>query len=395
MALAMINYEEAQRRLLALASPLPAVNLALNKAHGRYLASDVIARRTQPAADLSAMDGYAVRYADLAAGMQIIGESAAGRPFDGTLQPGQAVRIFTGAQVPNDADTILIQEDAAVLDQRLTITGTGPDHMGRHIRKAGSDFNAGEILLSKGQLLNPGAIAVAAMANYSELSIHKSPIISILASGDELVHPGDSINSAQIPSSNSVMLSAILAALPCEVTDHGIAKDDISALQHKLESCEGSDVIVTSGGASVGDHDLVQTALTDMGAEMDFWRVAIRPGKPIMSGKLGNSIVLGLPGNPSSAFVTSVLFLLPLVRYLSGSTEPLPVFFSAPSLQSLPNGGGRTEFIRARVDSDGIRTFGRQDSGLTTPLAVANALLVRPADSKAAKIGDIQKYIYL
>ncbi len=391
----MIGLEEAQQRLFALASPLSRVSLPLIQSSGRYLYEDIAAKRTQPAADLSAMDGYAIRFADLPGDLNIIGESAAGRPFEGALSAGHTVRIFTGAHVPRGADTILIQEDAAISAGTLSLTGDGPGQIGLHIRKTGSDFQLDQVLLSKGQLITPGVIAAAAMANHAALPVHAAPKISIIGTGDELALPGSDFDSSKIPSSNNVMLSAMLAPYPCDVTDHGIAADSIEDLKQKFINCSGSDVIITSGGASVGDHDLVHKALLELDADMSFWRVAIRPGKPILAGKLGKAIFIGLPGNPSSAFVTAVLFVLPLMRYLLGAIDPLPAIRSAIASREFAPGGNRTEFIRARVDADGIRTFGGQDSGLTVPLASANALLIREANAPASSPNFSHKYIIL
>lgn len=391
----MITVDEACARLLALAAPLPSANLPLSRCAGRFLASDIAAKRTQPAADLSAMDGYALRFADRGGAFTVIGESAAGQPYSGTLKPNEAVRIFTGAHVLGGADTILIQEDAVIDGAALTPCEGGLTSMGRHIRPMGSDFHEGETLLTAGQLLNPGAVALAAMGGYGALPVGNAPKVSIIGSGSELVPPGEPIGEAQIPSSNNLMLAAMLANLPCTITDEGIVKDDLAALEARILACAGSDIIVTSGGASVGDHDLVQAALINAGAEIDFWRVAMRPGKPLMLGKLGNSIVLGLPGNPGSAFVTAFLFLLPLVRHLAGSNAPWPDMLSAPTTQDLKAGGARAEYLRAVVGNNGITPFHGQDSGVTGILSKANALLIRPIDAAAASAGQMVNYFTL
>ncbi len=391
----MNSWEEALECIIALGQPLPAISIPLSQAIGRYAAENIIAKRTQPAVDLSAMDGYAIRFVDAKKPLKVIGESKAGLPFDKIMQPEQAVRIFTGAHVPEGADTILVQEDACIQSGILKLAGDGPGQIGKHIRKTGTDFCINDILLSKGHRIIPGAIAAAAMGNCADIFVHDAPKISIIASGDELVIPGTQMSTNQIPSSNNMMISAMLTPLACKVTDHGIAKDSLEQLKEMLLKCCDSDIIVTSGGASVGDHDLVQQALVALGADISFWRVPVRPGKPLMAGRLGKSIVLGLPGNPSSAFVTATLFLLPLVRHLSGAANPEPQIRSARSLQELPAGDNRTEFVRAVVDKDGIRTFDRQDSGLTTPLVAANALLIRPAYTSYCKVGDHQNYIII
>jgi molybdopterin molybdotransferase len=391
----MIDLAVAQQRLLALSAPLPAKNIEISSCFGRFLASDVYAKRSQPAADLSAMDGYALRFDDLIGGMKVIGESAAGRPFIGKVGPSQTVRIFTGAHMPGGTDTVLMQEEAIEERGMLRLNGNGPNAKGQHIRRTGSDFQKNQLLLPKGQMLNSGALAVAAMGGHGELNVGGTPKISIIGSGDELVPPGQVTSSAKIPSSNNIMIAASLNDLPCDVHDHGIAADDLGALESKFNECADADVIVTSGGASVGDHDLVRAALIKMGAEIDFWRVAIKPGKPLMAGRLGKSIVIGLPGNPGSAFVTALLFLLPLVRHLAGSGAPWPKTMTAVSKADISMGGTRTEFVRAIVDENGIAALGLQDSGLTSSLAATNALIIRPIAAPSVAAGDQVSFILL
>ncbi len=389
----MIGVEEAQARLLALGSPLPAIEVPVAEAVGHYLTDDVVAKRTQPATDLSAMDGYAIRFADMPGPWRIVGESAAGRPFGGQIGAKEAARIFTGAHVPGGADCILIQEEAGRDGHMLTLTGEGPPDVAAHIRRKGDDFSEGDRLLEAGTRLNAGGIAAAVMAGYGALSVGGLPKISIIASGDELLPPGEPCDEAHIPSSNSVMLTAMLGGLPCVVEDNGIVADNLHDLEAAFRNCGGSDVIVTSGGASVGDHDLVQQALRNVGAEIDFWKVAMRPGKPMMAGRLGNAIVLGLPGNPSSAFVTAFLFLLPLVRHLAGSKLPLPELLTATLASDLPAGGQRTDYFRARIRNDVISIFNQQDSGMLAPLSQANALLINPANCPARSAGAKAQYL--
>jgi molybdopterin molybdotransferase len=389
----MIGVEEAQARLLALASPLPAIEVSVSQVVGHYLAEDVVAKRTQPATDLSAMDGYAIRFADLPGPWRVIGESAAGRPFAGRIDKAEAVRIFTGAHVPDGADSILIQEEASRDGDLLNLTGEGPPTVGAHIRRKGGDFSNGDRLLVAGTRLNAGAIAAAVMAGYGALSVGGYPKVSIIGSGDELLPPGVLCDDAHIPSSNSVMLAAMLNGLPCSVDDKGIVADNLRDLETSFRACAGSDIIVTSGGASVGDHDLVQQALRNIGAEIDFWKVAMRPGKPVMAGRLGNAIVLGLPGNPSSAFVTAFLFLIPLVRQLAGSNSPLPEPITAALATDLAAGGQRTDYFRARIENNEISMFNRQDSGMLAPLSQANALLINPAGTPPRPAGTKAQYL--
>ncbi len=390
----MISVEDAQARLLALASPLPAITHPLAKAARHYLQDPIKAIRTQPAANLSAMDGYAV--ADFPGPWRVIGESAAGRPFSGALGRGDAVRIFTGAHVPQNADFILIQENTRRDGDYVHTTQNISPTAGTHIRRAGSDFEMGTEILPRGMLLGPGSIALAAMAGHGALRVGQWPSVAIVATGDELAPAGEACSPAQIPSSNSPMLHAMLSDYPCRAVDAGIISDNLAELETKLEALtKSADIIVTTGGASVGDHDLVQTALTNIGADMDFWKVAMRPGKPLMAGKIGGTIVLGLPGNPSSAFVTSFLFLLPLVRHMAGCLTPLPVLFEAISGTALPQGGVRAEYLRAKIDGPVITPLTGQDSGLTAPLASANALLLQPPHVPPRAIGTVVQYLRL
>jgi molybdopterin molybdotransferase len=384
----MISVEEARMRLLQLASPLEAEKLSLSECPGRYLAQNLIALRTQPSADLSAMDGYALRYADLGSAMKVVGESAAGKPFQGQLSSGEAVRIFTGAILPPGADCVMVQEEAERAQDRLILRGDGPAGKGSHIRRAGIDFMQGDILLAKGAYLNAGAVALAAMGGYGCVYVGKRPTVAIIGAGDELVPPGHNAGPAQIPSSNNVMLNALLKTVPANVQDHGIAADTLDSLAIKLAECGQADIIVTSGGASVGDYDLVQKALINAGAHIDFWQVALRPGKPLMAGTLGNALVIGLPGNPTSAFVTAFLFLLPLVRHLTGSIAPWPSPMQSVTKQAISAGGPRTEYLRAIADHQGISAINKQDSGLTSTLANANALLIRDIGAPAVSPGE-------
>lgn len=392
----MISVAEAQARLLALASPLPPVERELMQAVRHYLHAPLTAMRTQPAADLSAMDGYAIAVEDFPGPLRVIGESAAGQPFAGALQKGEAVRIFTGAHVPQNADSVLIQENALRDGNVLRATVDRAPTLGANIRRLGSDFQVGNTVLPKGTYLDAGAIAVAAMAGHARLHVGGVPRIAIAATGDELVPAGAAAGPAQIPCSNSPMLQAMLVGLPCDVHDAGILRDDLAALETSLLALsEKADIIVTTGGASVGDHDLVQTALLNIGAQMDFWKVAMRPGKPLMAGKIGNAVVLGLPGNPSSAFVTAFLYLLPLIRHMAGSILPLPELLEAATATNLPTGGDRAEYLRATVEGGYITPLMVQDSGLTRTLSQANALLIQQPHVPPRPKGSMVQYIRL
>jgi molybdopterin molybdotransferase len=389
----MISVAEAQARLLSLASPLPSVELALTKAARHYLHGPLHATRTQPAADLSAMDGYALSAAAFPGPWHVIGESAAGRPFAGVLEHNQAVRIFTGAHVPAGADTILIQEDASRDGDTLLATAKDALAPGMHIRRAGGDFSSGDTVLAKGALLEAGPCALAAMAGHGTVQVGRWPHVTIVATGDELLPPGIECSPAQIPSSNSPMLHAMLSNLPCKITDAGIIPDRLDELETRLRALASTtDIIVTTGGASVGDHDLVQAALRNIGADMDFWKVAMRPGKPVMAGQIGNTIVLGLPGNPTSAFVTAFLFLLPLIRHMAGSLSPLPEIFEAKTANALFPGGSRAEYVRGKVEGGSIKAFTSRDSGLVSPLSHSNALIIRDVDAPATPSGAVVQY---
>jgi molybdopterin molybdotransferase len=385
----MISLAEAQAQLIALASSKPAELLPLSQCIGRYLAQDVIATRSQPAVDLSAMDGYAVAWNDMPGSWHCIGESAAGRPFSGEVTQGQAVRIFTGAAVPKGADTIIIQEDVVANSNTIELNSEGPARRGAHIRLKSNDFALGDILLSTGQKLNAGGLAVAAMAGYSELRVVGLPKIAYFSTGDELVPPGNSTNDSQLPSSNNPMIAGLVASVPCVFEDRGIVADNLDNISDMFQYLKNnnsdinSDIIVTSGGVSVGDHDLIQPALRAAGATIEFWKIAMKPGKPVLVAKLGNSIILGLPGNPSSAFVTAFLLLLPLIRQFNGAHNILPEIFDAPLANDLPATGARAEFIRASYSGRDIKAFERQDSGIVSVLANANALIIRPPNSDA------------
>lgn len=380
---APLPLEEAQARLLAMAGPLPTETLALDAALGRYTAAPLIARRTQPAADLSAMDGYAL----LGDGpWSVVGESAAGHPFAGAIGAGQAVRISTGALMPDGADTVLLQEDARREGTVVHLAGD-PPLPGRHIRRTGFDFRAGEEVLPAGTRLDAAATALALSAGHGEARVHGAPSLAIIDSGDELAADPAACNRHQIPASNGAMLAAMVASLPCTATRLGPVPDDLAALASALEAARGADIVVTSGGASVGYHDLIRPALEAAGANIDFWRVAIRPGKPLIVARRERQIVLGLPGNPVSGFVTAFLFVLPLVRALAGSRAPLPLPVPLPLANDLPPGGERREFLRARWDGAGVHPLGERDSSALRTLASANALIDRAAYANETKAG--------
>jgi molybdopterin molybdotransferase len=343
------------------------------------------------------MDGYAVRASDIAqvpATLKIIGESAAGRRFTGTVNAGEAVRIFTGAPVPDGAGAILIQENTKT--DGTNVTALESETLGRYVRRAGLDFSAGDVLLKKGQRLGPAELALAAAMNHPALPVVRKPRVALLATGDELVRPGEEIGPDQIVASNTFAVRAYAENAGADVIDIGIAGDNFAAIEGAIRSARayGADVLVTLGGASVGDHDLVQTALANEGMELGFWRIAMRPGKPLMHGQIGDMRILGLPGNPVSAIVCGLLFLVPLVRALSGDQQAGDDKTEVAVLASdLPENDTRQDYLRARITGtkDGhplVESFTRQDSSMLRILSEAQCLIVREAHAPASKAGE-------
>ncbi|HEX8300204.1 gephyrin-like molybdotransferase Glp [Sphingomonas sp.] len=390
----LLPVAEAQCRLVALATPLPTARVPLAEAAGRWAAEDIAALRTQPASDLSAMDGYAIRFADLPGPWEVIGESAAGRAFAGAVNAGEAVRIFTGAPMPQGADAVLVQEEAARQGARLTLAGKGPLAPGRHVRPKGLDFTAGETLIQAGERLTPARLALAGIAGHGTLAMRRKVRVAIAATGDELVPPGTPLADAQLPETNRLMLTAQLADLPVEIIDLGILPDRRDALEYAFRAVT-ADLLVTSGGASVGDHDLIRPALEAAGGEIHFWRIALRPGKPMLAGKLGDAVVLGLPGNPVSAFVTALLFVRPLIAHLSGASDPLPETRRLPLGEPLPANDARADYLRAEVREGRAFASMIQDSSMLQTLARAGCLIVRAPHAPPAKTGDSVEILHL
>lgn len=380
--------EEAQARLLALASPLGIEHVDAEGALGRYLAAPLLARRTQPVAALSAMDGYAVAAGDMTGPWQVIGESAAGHPFGDEVRVGEAVRISTGAQMPAGGAAVILQEDVNRDGDALTLTGDSPLPPAKHIRPEGMDFRQGAPLLAEGTRIGPPQVALAIAGGHKLLPVRRRPRVAVLDSGDELAADCENCPPHQIPASNGPMLAALAASLPCETRRLGPVPDRLDALAEALDQARDADVIVTSGGASVGDHDLVRPAVEAWGAELDFWRVAIKPGKPILVARKGGQIVLGLPGNPVSSHVTAYLFLLPLLRALLGAAEPLPRAVRTRLAAPLAAGGQRREFLRATWNGEDATVHSLQDSGALSALAASNALVDRAAGAPPAGAGD-------
>ncbi len=384
----MIPVSEALDRILAAITPTGPETVALSEAATRTLHTLVAARLTQPPADVSAMDGYALRAADAAVGtpLRLIGAAPAGHPFAGTVGPGEAVRIFTGSIVPPGADTILIQEDATATATH--VTPTEAPRPARHIRRAGLDFALGETLLHPGRLLTARDIGLAAAANHAWLTVHRRPRIAILATGDEIALPGDPLPPGGIVSSNAHALAALVAAAGGIPTILPIAPDDSRAIADAGAAAASADLVVTTGGASVGEHDLVQTALGPGGFALDFWKIAMRPGKPLIWGSLRGTPLLGLPGNPVSALVCAVLFLRPAIRHLAGlPAAPTPTR-NVPLAAALPANDGREDYLRATLTADGrAEAFPTQDSSMMKTLARAEILIRRPPHAPAAPEG--------
>ncbi|MCC2979663.1 MULTISPECIES: molybdopterin molybdotransferase MoeA [unclassified Sphingomonas] len=383
----LLPVAEAQARLLAANPPVSAETLPITQAIGRWAAAPIAAQRTQPAHDLSAMDGYALRFDDLPGPWQVIGESAAGKPFAGEVNPGEAVRIFTGAVMPTGADTVLVQEEAQRDGERLILSGEGPSKRTGNVRRRGLDFSEGDTLVSAGERLTPARLAVAATGGAYEITVRRRVRVAIAATGDELVDPGAALVANALPESNRLLLRALLADLPIEVIDLGILPDRLDVLTDAFAKVE-ADLLVTTGGASVGDHDLVQPALRAAGANIDFWRVALRPGKPLMAGRRGDMAVLGLPGNPVSAFVTTILFVKPLIAHLAGAADPFPISTHAVLGETIPANGPRTDYMRAELRDGRAFVASIQDSSMLLTLARAGCLIVRPPHDPARERGD-------
>jgi molybdopterin molybdotransferase len=393
---ALLSVADALARVLDGVAPLPAEEVPLADAHRRVLATDLTALRTQPPADVSAMDGYAVRSADVAqapARLRVIGEVAAGRPFDGTIGPGEAARIFTGGVLPRGADTVVIQERTTRDGACLTVTA--PATAGRNVRTRGLDFTQGEVLLRTGRRLSDRDLALAAAMNHPTVPVRRVPRVALLATGDELVAPGTAPAPGQIVYSNGFALAALARAQGAQVVDLGIVPDRVDATIAAIDRAaqQRADVLVTTGGASVGDYDLVQQSLAARGMTLSFWKVALRPGRPMMHGALGPMRVLGLPGNPVSAYVCGFLFLVPLIRRLLGNSDVQAATETAVLGRDLPLNDERADYLRASLarapDGGLIATpFEVQDSSMVGLLAAADCLVIRAPYAPAASAGS-------
>ncbi len=400
--MALLPVANALARVLEGAEPLPTESVPLAEAEGRVLAEDLAALRTQPPEDVSAMDGYAVRAEDVAsapARLKLIGEIAAGRPFAGRVNAGEAVRIFTGGVLPAGSDTVVIQENTE--REGDTVVVATPAARGRNVRVAGLDFRKNDVRLTKGRRLTGRDVALAAAMNHATIPVHRRPMVAIVATGDELVPPGTEPGPGQIVYSNVFALSAVARREGAEVIDLGILPDRLEETIAGVRRARdlGADVLVTAGGASVGEYDLVQPALAAEGVALSFWKIAMRPGKPMMFGQLGQMRVLGLPGNPVSAYVCAVLFVAPLIRKLLGRHDVEHPLTKGVLGRDLPANDEREEYMRAtlaRRDGTWVATpFPQQDSSMLVPLAAADCLVIRPAFAPAVPAGTSCEFVKL
>ncbi len=397
----MLTVRDAHARVIAAFSPLPAELVSVADAAGRVLATPPAARLTQPPADLSAMDGYAVRAEDVPAApatLKLVGRSQAGGSYDHALQPGETVRIFTGAPVPMGADSVVIQEDAKAEGEKITILEAPT--LGRHIRKAGLDFSIGDRPFAAGRILTVRDVALAAAMNLPWLSVHRKPRVAILSTGDELVMPGEPVARNQIVSSSGIAVAALVRAWGGEPTLFEITRDDAKLIQERIAAGAQHDLLVTLGGASVGEHDLVQDALKAQGFTMDFWRIAMRPGKPLMFAARERARVLGLPGNPVSTLVCALLFLKPAIERMLGQPGTLVETRPASLAVDAKQNDTREDYVRARLmrNADGTLTvepYKIQDSSMLSILAASDAFLVRPAHDPGRKAGETVQVIEL
>lgn len=388
----MISVEDARTLLFDLVSPLPAEHIPLAQSAGRVLAQDVAATRDQPPFAASSMDGYAAKAdeVELHAMFKVIGEATAGQRFDGTVGPGQAVRIFTGAPVPDGADFVVIQEDVDRRGDLLTITDTPGSKT--NIRPAGIDFIKGTSVTAPG-LIRAEDVALMAAMNVPLVPVTRKPEIALISTGNELVMPGETPGPDQIIASNTFGLKALLESLGAHVRVLPIARDTVSSLETAFDLAQGADMVVTIGGASVGDYDLVSDVSHGLGMERSFYKIRMRPGKPLMAGRLGDAAMVGLPGNPVSAMVCGYLFLAPMVRRMLRLDQVLTPFQRAILTKPLTANGPREHYMRAVLDNDGIHACDDQDSSLLSVLARANALLMRPPQDPARQIGDEVQYL--
>ena len=395
----MISVEQALENILNTIKPLAPEQINISDAIGRVLAQDVISNLTQPPCDISAMDGYAICCNDSINAeneiikLKIVGEAAAGNGYIGKLNVGKAIRIFTGAPIPNGADSVIMQENTERICQETVIIKQ-TIKLGNFIRKKGLDFTEGKILITKGKILTARDIALIAAMNVVWLMVYRQPKIAILATGDEIVMPGEKIATGQITSSNSMGLYAAIKTLGAEPILLGIAPDNAESLRQMAAGATGADLLVTTGGASVGDHDLIQKTLGDIGLKVNFWRIAMRPGKPLIFGSINGTPMLGLPGNPVSTMVCSLIFMLPIINKMLGIYNNISNHVMAKLTTKLKANDKRQDYLRAEItyDENGnmqATPFTKQDSAMLSLLSKSDALIIRPPLAKAADAGDM------
>ncbi len=397
----MRSVEQAQAELLALCTPLSHETVSIAQCLGRSVATDIFANYAHPPFAASAMDGYAMHgknITQLPITFNVVGQSVAGQRFAGCVLPNQAVRIFTGAPMPNDCDCVIVQEDVTRDGDIITVHGK-PNYPDQHVRPAGLDINVGQCLAVRGTRISPALQGLLAAARITQVSVMRLPKLQLLACGDELKLPGDALGPDDIVATNGLILAGLLRNAGAVVSgETEIVPDDLGALNQKIRSCD-ADILITIGGASVGDRDFVQTALINAGCDIAFWKIALKPGKPMMVGKRGNQIVIGLPGNPVSAYVCALLFVLPALRALQGAAQPLPQILSGTTTVDLPAGDTRTEYLRSVAQShDGnwqLTPHPRQDSSMVSTLAASNALLIRPLSAPAEQAGAMISFLFL
>ena len=391
----MLGFDEAVTRVLAQTTPMNHETVALARGLRRVLAKPVIAQMTQPPFSGSAMDGYAVRAEDVFDGAVLtqIGESQAGSGFDGKVGKGQCIRIFTGAPMPQGADAVVMQEVTQADGNRISFEK--PVEVANNVRPRGLDFTQGDTLIKAGTLLGPASIALAATGNVAQLSVYKRPTIGLIATGDELMAPGSKLAPGQIVGSNSFGLRALFSPYAEEIFDMGNAPDKEDLLRQKFEDALAgpADIIISTGGASVGDHDLVLPVLKSLGVDIDFWKIAMRPGKPLMFGKKGNKLFFALPGNPVSSYVTAITVVIPAVRAVCGYAEPVPPKLHLPLGAPLPANSFRRHFMRGSIESENgqtrVRPILQMDSSHMSSLSTANALIVVGENAEEKSVGDI------
>jgi molybdopterin molybdotransferase len=396
----MLSIEDALAKIRDAITPVATEEVFVTDALGRVLASDVIAEVSHPPQAVSAMDGYAVRAKDVPTApttLKMVGEAAAGHIFTGSVGPGECTRIFTGGALPNGADTVIIQEDTEADGDQISMLEVPKP--GQWVRAEGLDFAHGKTLIPAGQLLSARDLGLAAAAGATWLKVRQKPRVAVLATGDEVVMPGAPRRADQIVSSNSIALVGYAQVFGAEAVSLGVAADRPEALREKLNDAKGLDLLVTSGGASVGDHDLVQSVSGDQGMELGFYKIAMRPGKPLIFGQLGQTFLLGLPGNPVSTGVTAAIFMRAAIERLLG-LNPTPLYQAATLGRDLPQNGKRLDFMRAKLNpnSEGLPTatpFERQDSSMMALFAEADCLVMREIGAPAASAGDTVKIVPL